>query len=296
MSILVTGNNFLAEDIMVNGRCFHRFRKRGKQTIEFRATNLIEKIDHIIYIEARDETRLDAFLPYLIKVRSNGTKLRTFVRRLNGIFTPQNATADELVQFFDLVAPEYEAIIDPSVNRRVYRHLMAYVLDKLTDKVDSLKVLDYGIGTGLILDTVTKLFGKFPIELYGVDFSQKMLDICQRKTRIDKIKQLMKCTYSKAPFHANFFDAVLASFVVHYFIDEAPFHEIWRLLRPGGILAFNLHKPENNYQQYIQMLLCEKGLRFTDVTIKNIRIKNENEEKVSRSIPMVFARKPLSLL
>lgn len=294
MRIFVTGDNFFAKEIVVNGNRFVWFQKRGKQTTEFRPIDPIGKIDHIIYIKARAENGLETFLPYLIRVRGNEKKPRNFVRRLNGIFTPQNASTDEVMQFFDLVAPEYEAIIDPSINQWVYRHLFAHIQDKLANKANSLKILDYGIGTGLVLDAVT--FDKFPVELYGADLSQRMLDICRRRKGSERIKQIANCTYSKVPFLANFFDAVVACFVVHYFIDEAPFREMWRVLRPGGILAFNLHKPEPNYEQCIRTTLSEEAPRFSGVKVETLPIKGKKEKEVARSIPIVFAHKPLAWL
>lgn len=60
------------------------------------------------------------------------------------------------------------------------------------------KILDIGVGNGRILENIMEN-GKGDLEIYGIDVSEKMVDICREKFRgVSFVKSLEVCDVSKA--------------------------------------------------------------------------------------------------
>ena len=107
------------------------------------------------------------------------------------------------------------------------------------------KLLDLGIGTGLS----SSLFFKFGLEIYGIDNSIEMLNICESKGITKDLKRWdllrLPLPYSDASFHC-----VIAAGVFHFWGDLEPIiREISRLVVPDGIFAFTVKTilPEKQY-------------------------------------------------
>jgi ubiquinone/menaquinone biosynthesis C-methylase UbiE len=105
-------------------------------------------------------------------------------------------------------------------------------LIKATNIMSGVKVLDIGCGPG----NSSKLLSDVGTDTTGIDFSQNMIDVA-------------KANYPNISFHQadaenipkpdNFFDVVIANYVVHHFADpEKVFSEISRVLKPGGKFGF----------------------------------------------------------
>jgi len=96
------------------------------------------------------------------------------------------------------------------------------------------KVLDVGCGSGR---NFIKLKG---IKIFGIDFSQKMLDLAKKRAKEIKIKvDLKKAESNNLPFENNYFDAVLCYALLHC-IDskkdrKKTIEEVYRVLKPNGI-------------------------------------------------------------
>jgi predicted TPR repeat methyltransferase len=94
-------------------------------------------------------------------------------------------------------------------------------------------ILDIGIGTGL----GSVLFQKAGLEVYGMDISQEMLEVCRSKgfTYL-QLHDLIKLPY---PYNTESMDHAVCAGVLNFFSDLSPvFEETARILRKGGLFVF----------------------------------------------------------
>jgi ubiquinone/menaquinone biosynthesis C-methylase UbiE len=97
-------------------------------------------------------------------------------------------------------------------------------------------LLDIGIGTGLS----SILFARAGLEIYGLDESQKMLDVCKRK---GFAKELLQYDIAKLPlpYAENTFSVAVCCGVLHELCDLRPiFTEVYKTLKPNGIFALTI--------------------------------------------------------
>ncbi len=97
------------------------------------------------------------------------------------------------------------------------------------------KLLDIGIGTGL----ASIHFAETGLKVYGLDYSQDMLDACKAKSFTEELS-LFDIAREKIPYRKGFFDHAVCCGVLH-FVDDLTqiFSEIKRVVRSGGIIAFS---------------------------------------------------------
>ncbi len=128
------------------------------------------------------------------------------------------------------------------------------------------KILDVGIGTGLS----AKPFKKHGLKVYGIDGSEKMLDICRKKSLADEI-QLCDLEKEKINFPDNYFDFIISNGVL-YLISNLDnfFSESLRLLKPGGYLAFNFEELydglQEEYRNFSNCIISKKAKEVTGLT------------------------------
>jgi predicted TPR repeat methyltransferase len=115
------------------------------------------------------------------------------------------------------------------------------------------KILDIGIGTGLSATA----FHKLGLEVYGLDYSEEMLQICKQKNIAVDLQQF-DLNNTPLPYQKNYFNHVSANAVL-YFIPEldALFSEVSRILRKTGIWAFIVE--ENTNQRNAKFIEKPKG-------------------------------------
>lgn len=130
--------------------------------------------------------------------------------------------------------------------RELFGEIDIYLFDQiLKGRFDgSEAILDAGCGGGRNLI----YFLRNGFRVFGVD---------ENLQAIEKVRHLAKVlsptlspenfqvsTVEKMPFEDESFDAVISSAVLHFARDEAHFHrmieEMWRVLKPGGILFARL--------------------------------------------------------
>lgn len=96
------------------------------------------------------------------------------------------------------------------------------------------RILDIGIGTGLSATG----FHALGLEVYGLDYSNEMLEVCKQKEITVDLKQF-DLNNTPLPYPTDFFDHISANAIL-YFIDklDALFKEISRIIKEKGIWAF----------------------------------------------------------
>ena len=110
-------------------------------------------------------------------------------------------------------------------------------------------LLDLGIGTGLSSEP----FARVGLKIYGMDISERMLDICRAKGFTCGLEQhdLKVMPY---PYKDDSFNHVLALSVFLSFESlEDIFREVSRIIRPNGIFCFTAEdiKPGQSHKYVI---------------------------------------------
>jgi predicted TPR repeat methyltransferase len=98
------------------------------------------------------------------------------------------------------------------------------------------RLLDIGIGTGL----GSMSFARAGLEVFGIDGSAEMLEICRSK---DFAQDLIEFDLRgmPLPYSDGSFDHAICCGVFHLIGDLEPiFKEVFRIIKPGGIFAFNI--------------------------------------------------------
>jgi len=102
---------------------------------------------------------------------------------------------------------------------------------------DNERVLDLGCGNGRLYE----LFQDKTLDYYGVDFSEKLIEIAKEKYPQLKFKV---ADALNLPFPANFFDKVFSIAVLHHIPSKELrlkfLKEIRRVLKPEGVLILSV--------------------------------------------------------
>ncbi|MCW4009283.1 MAG: class I SAM-dependent methyltransferase [Candidatus Bathyarchaeota archaeon] len=97
-------------------------------------------------------------------------------------------------------------------------------------------LLDIGIGTGVC----SVLFHKAGLDIYGVDHSEGMLNVCREKGFAKELKTYDLCL-GDWPFEAQKFHHAICCGVFHFVRDlDVFFKETRRLLKGNGTFSFTL--------------------------------------------------------
>ncbi len=98
------------------------------------------------------------------------------------------------------------------------------------------RLLDIGIGTGL----GSIPFARVGLEVFGIDGSAEMLEICRSKDFAEDLREF-DLRGMPLPYSDGSFDDVICCGVFHLIGDLEPiFKEVFRVIKPGGIFAFNV--------------------------------------------------------
>jgi len=179
----------------------------------------------------------------------------------------KNAETTKRVQveeMFDDISSRYDLL----------NHLLSVNIDKLWRQrvVQMLKqqqpqtILDIATGTADFAIAATKLKHT---KITGIDISQGMLDVAQRKIDkmgLNKQVQLLKADAENLPFDENSFDAAIVGFGVRNFESlEKGLKEIFRVIKPGGVFyVLEFSKPHKTpvkqfYKLYFNYILPKVG-------------------------------------
>jgi ubiquinone/menaquinone biosynthesis C-methylase UbiE len=197
-----------------------------------------------------------------------------FVRRFETYYTAEYSGAVDVEALFNHLSTQYEKTIDRPLNEQVIRLMFRQVADYARNRnLPLVRVLDFGCGSGISWETLQSQEIGFPcrIELLGCDFAESMVHVCREKGF-----PASKSAYSRTPYLSRYFDAIICSFVVHYFMDYRPIYEIARVLRTPGILLYNAPRADvpdpNYYTKAIPAAVLRSGRSVTrEATIWNLQ-------------------------
>lgn len=120
---------------------------------------------------------------------------------------------------FDLWADEYDNTVDRNSKSYPfdgYYNGLSYIYDKITEDNGSKKVLDIGFGTGTL---TRKLYNK-ECQIYGIDFSEKMMEIASKKMPNAKLFQYDFNNGMPEEINNEKFDYIISSYAVHHLTNE----------------------------------------------------------------------------
>lgn len=186
-----------------------------------------------------------------------------FARFFDRYYFKDKLTEKEIQFIFDYIAPTYEEDIDRNmnldVNKKLIESIASFDLPSSHGQSEQVKILDYGVGTGICADAKPDVENdKYDNwRIVGLDISNEMVKEAQKRRRSQNPKSILLETrqikngisYPHLPDKS--FDAAMACFTVQYFIDSQPYKEIYRLLKNGApfvcnVLQNEIHKIEKN--------------------------------------------------
>jgi hypothetical protein len=149
-----------------------------------------------------------------------------------------------IIPFFELIASEYESVIDDTRNKDNIHKLLICLKDELA--IFKPKLLDFGCGTGLS-HTLSK---EYSFEVIGYDRSNAMLSIASSAGM---------CVWSQETLNQQLehtIDGCFASYVFHLETFSEDLIQVWRCLKIGGMVIGNFHKNKavENFKNFIKTL------------------------------------------
>lgn len=191
---------------------------------------------------------------------------------------------------FDLWADGYDKSVQLSEENDEYPFAgykdVLNTIYNIVHKKEKAKILDVGFGTGIL----TKKLYDDGYEIYGIDFSQNMIEIAKEKM---PLASLIKYDFSKGlpeEIKDNSFDYIISTYAMHHLEDEEKNEFIEKLEnylnKDGkiiiGDIAFKtrelLEKCKTNYNEYwddeeiyfvfeeLKESLFNKNISFTEIS------------------------------
>lgn len=181
----------------------------------------------------------------------NQLQLYGYTRIFECYWIPSQISDDvrtALIQaLFSLVASRYESILVSGRNYSCYKHLYSLAINCLQCRPN--RVLDFGCGTGIIMCTQV---AEDALVLKGFDISENMASLA-RKKGMDVLSGQFLVIADEGPF-----DIILASYVLHYGLNDGEWEVLLASLTDHGALLGNFHK-EIGLNQALSKLQHYKG-------------------------------------
>lgn len=178
------------------------------------------------------------------------------------------ASSNRQVQkMFSDIAPRYD-LLNRLLSCGQDQYWRKRAVTQLSPQVDE-RFLDIATGTADVALEIIRNVPKGAVQVVGMDFSEKMLELAQQKIDSQEKTNSIRLENGSAenlPFEDNYFDGTTTAFGVRNFSDVGrSLSEMHRVLKPGGrcvILEFAL--PKNSflnalYKFYFEVLLPKVG-------------------------------------
>lgn len=106
---------------------------------------------------------------------------------------------------------------------------------KFTGMKKNYNVLELGCGTGIF----SQKFATTGADVHSIDISEELITVARKNTRNIKNLTFSVKDAMNTDFNSNTFDAVVGVSVLHHLAFEPAFKEIFRVLKPNGMMAFS---------------------------------------------------------
>ncbi|WP_189799593.1 class I SAM-dependent methyltransferase, partial [Tateyamaria sp. syn59] len=162
----------------------------------------------------------------------------------------------DLADRYDRKSGAWHKIIERHRFHDAYRDVIDRVMrqPRYRQKAQDLRVLDAGIGTGAMSSAFHQQLGR-RFRLNGIDISLAMLGQADARLSGEEIDvALTVADLTSLPYAENLFDVVLAAHVIeHLPVPQAALKEMFRVLKPGGIVICCITRPSAT-GAYIQLM------------------------------------------
>lgn len=161
---------------------------------------------------------------------------------------------------FDILAPFYDIVVTP------FSRLRGRVVDFAGAEKGS-RILDVATGTG----KQAFAFAKRGYDVVGIDLSDGMVEVANRKNRYKNAKFLV-ADATNLPFEDNGFDVVSVSFALHTMpptIRQEVLKEMARVTKPAGsMVVVDFALPLNRIGKYLvyDLVKAPMGKHFVEFT------------------------------
>jgi ubiquinone/menaquinone biosynthesis C-methylase UbiE len=119
------------------------------------------------------------------------------------------------------------------------------------------RVLELGCGTGYF----TRELAKLRIQVTAIDISPELIEAAKSEIKSENVSFEVQNAYEMT-YGSDQFEAVIGSSVLHHLEIEKAVSEIYRVLKPGGVIAFtepNMLNPQIALQKNIPWLKRRLG-------------------------------------
>lgn len=164
------------------------------------------------------------------------------MKNLKKIF--QNTSKAEYVHdMFDELSSDYD-LMNNIISFGQHKFIKKQTIKNVPIK-SGMKILDVCTGTGDIAIFTAEKFGD-SVEITGVDFSEKMLEIAKNRAKNYKNIKFVSADALNLPFEDNFFDVVFISFGLRNLSDlKKGLIELKRVTKPDGyVVNLDVGKPK----------------------------------------------------
>jgi len=142
---------------------------------------------------------------------------------------------DFVRELFDKLSSDYD-FMNNIISFGMHKFIKEQAIKNIPVK-KYFKILDVCTGTGDIAIAVSQIYGE-TVEITGVDFSEKMLEIFKTRTANHNNISFLYADALNLPFEDNTFDAVFISFGLRNLEDlQQGITELKRVTKNGGYLA-----------------------------------------------------------
>lgn len=186
------------------------------------------------------ELKQDGFPIWPLNLTSRGVD---FTRLIDRLYVPTPRDRLTTVAVFDACASSYESLINPYRNVQNITRLLD-IIDARNPRPDTtLRVLDFGCGTGLSLQAIAIHPKPRRFDLYGLDASSHMRSIAESKG----LRLVMGDEVQP-------YDGVFASYVLHGGLGCSDIEWLARVLSDKGVFAGNwLHGDNITMESFLEI-------------------------------------------